>query len=77
MNKLVEDIERQIRTLKPEEKAELLRALIADLEGPAGADVERVWMEVARRRHREIVEGAVKAIPATEVFKKGRSRLKR
>lgn len=77
MNKLVADIERQIRTLKPEEKTALLRALIADLEGAATADVERAWLEAARRRHREIVEGAVKTIPAAEVLKKGRSRLKR
>ncbi|HYC65306.1 MAG TPA: addiction module protein [Reyranellaceae bacterium] len=77
MTNLVEDIERQIRTLKLEEKTELLRVLIAELDGSPDADAEQAWLELARRRHREIVEGKVKTVPAAEVFKRGRSRLKR
>jgi hypothetical protein len=39
-------------------------------------DVERAWLEVAKRRHREIVEGKVKPVPGDEDFEKVRSRLK-
>jgi Mg-chelatase subunit ChlD len=37
----VAEIEAKIRSLSPEGRTELLRALIADLDGPAEADVEQ------------------------------------
>jgi len=70
------EIEAKIRTLSAEEKVELIRALIGDLDGPPDADVERAWREEAQRRYRDIIEGKVKAIPADQVFEKLRSRLK-
>ena len=77
MATIVKDIEARIRLLKPEEKAELLRTLIAELDGPPDSDVERAWVEVAKRRHREIVEGKIEAIPGDRVFENVRLRLKR
>lgn len=77
MTKLVAEIEEKIRALKPQQKTQLLRSLIAELDGPADSDAERSWAEAAKHRRREIAEGRVKAIPAAQVFKKGRSRLKR
>jgi len=77
MTRLVDEIEAKIRSLKPKEKTELLRSLIAELDGPPDADVERAWLDVAKRRHREIIEGKVSTIPAAQVFKRGRARLKR
>lgn len=77
MTKLVAKIEEKIRALKPQQKIQLLRSLIAKLDGPADSDAERSWVEAARRRQREIIKREVKAIPAEQVFKKGRSRLKR
>jgi putative addiction module component (TIGR02574 family) len=73
----VEEIEAKIRTLSPEDKAELLRSLIGELDGPADVDVERMWLEEAQRRYREIEEGTVKPIPAERVFQNLRSRLKK
>ncbi|MDQ3196459.1 MAG: addiction module protein [Pseudomonadota bacterium] len=77
MASIVKDIEAKIRSLKPEEKTELLRSLIAELDGPPDSDVEREWVKVAKRRHREIVEGKVKPVPGDRVFENVRSRLKR
>jgi hypothetical protein len=77
MAKLVAEIEEKIRSLKPKERTELLRSLIAELDGAADADVERAWLDAAKRRQREIIEGKVKTIPAEQLFKRGRSRLKR
>lgn len=77
MASVVDEIEAKIRSLKPEEKSELLRSLIAELDGPPDTDVERAWIETAKRREREIAEGKVKPIPGDQVFKKVRSRLKR
>jgi putative addiction module component (TIGR02574 family) len=61
-------VETQIRALSREDKADLVKSLIADLDGPADESVQRAWLEEAQRRHLEIVEGKVEAIPAEQVF---------
>jgi hypothetical protein len=73
----LKEIEAKIRSLKPEERTQLLRSLIAELDGPSETNVERAWLEVARKRYQEIVEGKVKTVPEKQVFEKVRSRLKR
>ena len=76
MSTNVAEIEAKIRSLTFEDKTELIRFLIADLDGPADADVERAWLLEAQRRHREIVEGKVEPVPAQRVFRNLRARLK-
>lgn len=76
MSIVVEEIEAKIRTLSREDKAELMRALIAELDGPPDEGVEQAWLEEAQRRHREIVEGKVRPIPGDRVFENLRARLK-
>ena len=76
MSTNVAEIEAKIRSLTFEDKTELIRFLIADLDGPADADVERAWVVEAQRRHREIVEGKVEPVPAQRVFRNLRARLK-
>ena len=60
MSTAVAEIEDKIRALSLEDKADLIRSLIAELDGPADADVEISWLKEAQRRHREVVEGKVK-----------------
>jgi hypothetical protein len=76
MSTNVTEIEAKIRSLTLEDKTELIRFLIADLDGPADADVECAWLLEAQRRQREIVEGKVEPVPAQRVFQKLRARLK-
>jgi len=57
MSTVVAEIEVRIRSLRVEDKTDLLRDLIADLDGPADPGVERAWLEEAQRRHREMIEG--------------------
>lgn len=73
----VEKIAEEIRSLTTEQKAELLRSLIAELDAPEDAEVERAWLEEARRRQRELAEGKVKGIPGERVFENLGSRLRR
>jgi len=61
-------IAEEIRSLTTAQKAKLLRSLIAELDAPDDSDVERAWLEEARRRHRELVEGKVKGVPGERVF---------
>ncbi|HVB48329.1 MAG TPA: addiction module protein [Burkholderiales bacterium] len=70
------DIEAKIRALSAEERAELIRALISDMDGAEGDSSERAWMEEAERRHRELIEGKVEGIPGERVFENLRSRLR-
>jgi putative addiction module component (TIGR02574 family) len=76
MSAVVAEIEARIRSLSPDDKVELIRSLIAELDGPAEADVERAWLEEARRRNREISDGNVQPVPGDRVFDNLRSRLK-
>ena len=75
MAKALKDIEREIRELSPEERAELMRSLIADLDAPADANAEREWLETSQRRYRELVEGNVEGVPGPLVFDRLRKRL--
>ena len=77
MSTVVAEIEAKIRSLSLEDKTELIRALIAELDGPADPDVERAWLEEAQRRNREITEGKVQPVPGERVFENLRARLKR
>jgi len=77
MSTHTEEIEAKIRALSPEDKVDLLRSLIAELDGPADTDVEAAWVSEAQRRHREVVEGKVQPVPGEQVFANLRNRLKR
>lgn len=75
MTRTVSEISDEIRALSPDEKAELLRLLVAELDTPADPEVERAWLETSQRRYREFVEGKVKGVPGQLVFERLRNRL--
>ena len=75
--KPVKEIEQDIRALSSDEKLQLLRILLAELDAPADANVERAWLETSQRRYRELVEGKVQGVPGPLVFERLRSRLGR
>lgn len=65
----VVEIEAKIGALSLDDKSRLIRALIAELDGPADADVDRAWLQEAQRRYREVVEGQVQPVPGERVFR--------
>ncbi len=77
MARAVSEIEEEIRALAPSEQERLLRVLLDELDGPADPDVERAWLDEARRRSRELDEGAVSPTSASDVFARARADLKR
>lgn len=77
MSTTVAEFESKFRALSPDEKVDVIRSLIAELDGPPDTDVEAAWLEESQRRHREIVEGKVSPVPAESVFAKLSARLKR
>ena len=77
MSNMISEIEEKVRALSPEDRLELIRKLIADLDGPPDTDVDQAWTVEAKRRHEEIIEGKVQTIPGKQVFEHLRTRLKR
>lgn len=73
----VAEIAAKIRSLDRKDKTALIRALIAELDGPADPEVESLWLAEAQRRYREIVDGKVQPIPGEQVFANLRARLGR
>jgi hypothetical protein len=76
MARAIADIERDIRALSADEKRELLRALITELDTPSDPNVEKAWLEASQRRYRELIAGSVKGVPGRLVFERLRSRLR-
>ena len=73
----VAEIEAKIRALNAEERAGLIRALLADLDGPEDDSAEQAWLDEAERRHHELIDGMVQGIPGDRVFASLRARLER
>lgn len=76
MSTEIAEIETKIRSLSREDKADLIRTLIAEIDGAPDADVESAWLAEAQRRHRDITLGKVQPVPGARVFENLRSRLK-
>jgi hypothetical protein len=77
MSRPVAELEAEIRSLNSDDKTGLIRALLAELDGPVEADVERAWIEEAQQRRREIADGTVQPVPGDRVFENLRARLNR
>ena len=70
MARPVSIIQQEIRALSTADKAELLRVLLEELDGPTDADADTAWAAEIQRRSREIDDGLVQCIPVDEVFRK-------
>ena len=77
MARAIADIETEIRGLGPSDQERLLRALLEELDGPLDPEAERLWLEEAQRRSRELDAGLVEPVPSEKVFERVRTHLKR
>lgn len=77
MTTQVDDLTARIRALGREERVEVLRVLLAELEPAAEPGIEQAWIAEAKRRHQDLTDGRVKALPGEQVFAKLRARLGR
>jgi putative addiction module component (TIGR02574 family) len=68
MSAQFDDLERRARALSREEKADLVRILIDEFYSNRDGEIERLWVEGARRRYDEHLRGEVQAIPGEEVM---------
>ncbi len=73
----LDELKAEAMKLSPESRAELAHALLLSLDDLSEAEIEKLWLEEAERRLRELREGKVRCIRAEEVFDKALSRLSR
>ncbi len=76
MSTQLEDIQRQVKSLEPNEKAALARLLIEELDQSFDGDVEQLWINEAQRRYQAYLEGEIKPQSGDEVMNRARARLK-
>ena len=75
MARSLDDIRTEVLALDAEAKEILLADLVAELDRPFDADVQKAWLEEAHRRLRQVENGEVELIPADEIFAKIRAEL--
>lgn len=68
MPDLVAELSQRARQLAPEDRARLAQELLASLEGELAPEVDAAWDAELRKRVAEVEAGAVKLVPADEVF---------
>ena len=65
----LKELKAEAMKLAPEARAKLAHALLASLEDLSEAEIERLWLEEARRRDAEVDEGKMSLRPADEARK--------
>lgn len=65
------------RSLPREARVDIVDRLLADIYEDSDPELERIWLETARRRRDEVRSGAVKAIPGEEVLAEARELVER
>ena len=64
---------KEVLSLPVEQRALLADTILKSLNAPE-ADLDRIWVEEAKRRLEELRSGRVKAVPGDEVFQRVRAR---
>jgi putative addiction module component (TIGR02574 family) len=76
MTDLVAELSQRARELATEDRARLAQELLASLEADPEPDVDAAWDAELRKRITEVDNGAVRLIPADEVFERVRRSLR-
>lgn len=72
----VAELSQRARELAPEDRARLAEELLASLEGELEPEVDAAWDAELMKRISEVDSGAVKLLPADEVFARVRRSLR-
>ncbi len=70
----VDEIMREALALDVETRASIAHELLSSLESLTDIEVERLWVEEARRRSEDVRAGVAKTIPADESLARARAR---
>lgn len=75
MSDPVAELSQRARELSPEDRARLAEELLASLGNGLEPEVDAAWDEELRKRIADVESGAVKLVPADEVFARVRRAL--
>ena len=70
------EVESRALRLPRRERARLAQRLISSLDQEVSPDVDKLWLQEADRRLRELKSGRAAGIPAEKVVRKARSTLR-
>lgn len=70
----VDELKAAALRLAPQARADLARDLLNSLDQLSEMEIERLWLEEAARRDRELDAGTVQALPADEVLARAKAR---
>lgn len=70
------DLESEVLKLAPKERARIAQLLLESLETLSEGEIESLWYEEAERRDRALDEQSIRAIPADEVMREARARVR-
>ena len=70
------DLESEVLKLDPKERARIAQRLLESLEALAENEVDSLWYDEAERRDRAFDEDPSRAIPADEVMREARARVR-
>jgi putative addiction module component (TIGR02574 family) len=76
MSTQLERLAIELLGLPASSRALLAKQLLTSLDETETPDSQQLWIEVAQRRAAELAEGKVEGIPAEEVLRRARERLK-
>jgi putative addiction module component (TIGR02574 family) len=71
--KMTMELLKEVLSLPVEQRALLADTILRSLNAP-DADLDRIWVEEAKRRLEELRSGRVKAVPGDDVFQRVRAR---
>lgn len=70
------DLESEVLKLDPKERARIAQRLLESLEALSQGEIESLWYDEAERRDRELDEDPSRAIPADQVMREARARVR-
>jgi len=73
---VTKQLQKQVLQLSPGDRAELVRLLLASLEGTCGEDFADAWIDEAEKRLAAYDNGRVPAKPAAEALRQARSKIR-
>ena len=73
----LEDLAKEAMKMPSGARARLADLLVQSLDDAPLNDIDRAWIELAKRRRDEVRDGRVKTIPGDEAFQQVRDSLKR
>ena len=69
----VHELEAEVLSLPPEDRARILERLIASFEPKSSA--QRAWLDIALHRQADVKAGNVAMVPGDEALKRVRARI--